>query len=669
VTPPPPPPHGDAGTSTGEQGKTDNMAARTQEYLRKAKEKAVADIREQLGKDTITYDAIRSFNTRDTRAHNIIGENVYTFSYAEGMVASGDGRMLSGGLKLAMRPKRIVTSSWNADWTCLGCGTHGKRQAFKTRGEAGPCGQNQAVILADQSVPAIWPAAGSEQCIKILRVENGALLDIADEFLVQLGNRRFPPGGIIMLFSYSHMSNVGLTAYIEDFFAAEKMIKDKLGRDTKVKPLPPMLMSGSCCVPSIRTLWELMGWTSSYFAGDEAYLEDSHNVARKILEETGSDAQTNIEVRRYRLPGKNGPQLWHSTIEEGKSIPSKIRRLTSGDEMKIATTIITELREKLALDLDPSPTFERGRGLQARPKRKVEYLVVGMSNASRLSNALAERGCDSALVHLKTWRIFDGTSEAMAKWIRDTIEETDPDTVVFQMWDASTFFAKAGDGSLNAPRRLQDGKLHMLGTVTVCSTDNQREQLSIIKPLLDAVGRRQAVFITPMPRFITAGCCSDKTHACQRDDPNYKSGIVHALEMQKRTAKDFLYSQGKRNFTILDPNMDMRGLRDNEIWGDDPIHPLPGVYGRIADGVIKLTGILAAKLAARKEEPKRRRTDSTDEVEQEHRRSRQDHAAPPAGRGGHRGRGWYDNRPARGQHANGGRITRGYGGPPYQRKY
>jgi hypothetical protein len=54
----------------------------------------------------------------------------------------------------------------------------------------------------------------------------------------------------------------------------------------------------------------------------------------------------------------------------------------------------------------------------------------------------------------------------------------------------------------------------------------------------------------------------------------------------------------------------MRGLRDDEIWGDDPVHPLPGVYGRIADGVIKMTGFLATKMAARKEEPKRRRTDS-----------------------------------------------------------
>jgi hypothetical protein len=173
-----------------------------------------------------------------------------------------------------------------------------------------------------------------------------------------------------MLFSYSHMSNVGLTAYVKDFFAAEKMLKEKLGRETKVKPLPPMLMSGSCCAPSIRTLWELMGWTSCYFAGDEAYLEDSHKIARSILEETGSEIQTSIEDRRYRLPGKNGLQLWHSTSEEGMGIPSKIRRLTSGDEMKLATAIITELREKLALDLDPSPTFESGRGLQARPKRR-----------------------------------------------------------------------------------------------------------------------------------------------------------------------------------------------------------------------------------------------------------------------------------------------------------
>jgi hypothetical protein len=103
----------------------------------------------------------------------------------------------------------------------------------------------------------------------------------------------------------------------------------------------------------------------------------------------------------------------------------------------------------------------------------------------------------------------------------------------------------------------------------------------------------------------------------------------------------------------------MRGLKDDEIWGDDPVHPLPEVYGRIADGVIKMTSFLVNKLAARNDEFKRRRADSMDTEELELRRNRQDHVDSSSSRGGSRDRGWGDYRPPRGHYGNRGRITRG----------
>jgi hypothetical protein len=107
-------------------------------------------------------------------------------------------RLLSEGLKLVMRNKRIITSSCHSNWQCISCGPHGRRPAFKTRGEAGPAGANQAVFLGDQNIPAILPASGNELCIKIIQIENGGLLDLADEFLTTLGNRRFSPRSVTL---------------------------------------------------------------------------------------------------------------------------------------------------------------------------------------------------------------------------------------------------------------------------------------------------------------------------------------------------------------------------------------------------------------------------------------------------------------------------------------
>jgi hypothetical protein len=214
------------------------------------------------------------------------------------------------------------------------------------------------VFLGDQNIPPSLPASGNELCIKIIRIENGGLLDLAEEFLSALGNRRFSPGSIILMFSFSHLRNVGLTAYIEDYLAAEKMLIEKLGKETRVAPLPPMLLTGSDDKNSLRLLAELMGWTAYYFYYEECFHEESHKTAASIIRESGSGSWPDWEERRYRLPDRNTDtktRIWCSKPDSDEGIPTKVRLLTSGIELLLITTIISELRQRLALDLDLSP--------------------------------------------------------------------------------------------------------------------------------------------------------------------------------------------------------------------------------------------------------------------------------------------------------------------------
>jgi hypothetical protein len=66
--------------------------------------------------------------------------------------------------------------------------------------------------------------------------------------------------------------------------------------------------------------------------------------------------------------------------------------------MLIITTMISEMSQRLALDLDPSPSIERGLGIQSMPKRKIEYLMVGSSNATRMKDILVQKGYETALI-------------------------------------------------------------------------------------------------------------------------------------------------------------------------------------------------------------------------------------------------------------------------------
>jgi hypothetical protein len=200
----------------------------------------------------------------------------------------------------------------------------------------------------------------------------------------------------------------------------------------------------------------------------------------------------------------------------------------------------------------------------------------------------------------------------MVKLIRSVIECQDPDVIVLQLLDSSIYFARAADGSRMATVKLEDGRWHMVGAVTICSQEMQFEHFAALKLVLDVIGKRHAIIISPMPRYIITSCCNDPGHCVGRGSPDNRSAMDAALDSLKKNLKDFLFNTGRRNIKILDPSVDFRGMTDREIWSqDDPIHPRPEAYSKIAEGVIKLKALANSK-TNKPDDYKRRRTDSFD---------------------------------------------------------
>jgi hypothetical protein len=152
-----------------------------------------------------------------------------------------------------------------------------------------------------------------------------------------------------------------------------------------------------------------------------------------------------------------------------------------------------------------------------------------------------------------------------------------------------------------------------------------------------------------MQRYVLSGCCTNPDHCSNRRWQGFKCEINNSLEFLRKNFKDFLFFDGKRNVKVLDPSMDIRGLEDKEAWTeDDPYHPQPAVYKKIADSVIHIIDGLSRD--PRGVEAKRRRTDSIDVEYRGSRGGRFDSGPeqfrgcrPPfirsSGRAGHGGRG------------------------------
>jgi hypothetical protein len=118
----------------------------------------------------------------------------------------------------------------------------------------------------------------------------------------------------------------------------------------------------------------------------------------------------------------------------------------------------------------------------------------------------------------------------------------------------------------------------------------------------------------------------------------YKTRMLQGLEDIRRNLKDFLFHKGRRNVKVVDPNLDIRGLSNAEIWSSDPVHPKEEVYKKIAEGLINV-------VATATESSKRTRSNSWGTGSEDRGRGRAPDSTRfyEAGRGG--GRGWERGRP------------------------
>ena len=75
----------------------------------------------------------------------------------------------------------------------------------------GPVGR-EVVILCDQAYPPATPSSSELGCIKYIRLEHGSIPDLCGSLLELLAGRELRPGSIVLIFSATHLAQVGLSA-------------------------------------------------------------------------------------------------------------------------------------------------------------------------------------------------------------------------------------------------------------------------------------------------------------------------------------------------------------------------------------------------------------------------------------------------------------------------
>jgi hypothetical protein len=150
------------GQAAGPQGNATGAMSASEKaklFLEKKREENVLEIRRRLGQDNMIYNAIQMNTKRGNVAADLLGGPKSTVENMRGLVDIGDGRILSGGLKIDIADKKVVSTSFDQEWRCIACNHPNNRPAFGVRGRATVIDTLHAVIIADQSVPAMLPVS------------------------------------------------------------------------------------------------------------------------------------------------------------------------------------------------------------------------------------------------------------------------------------------------------------------------------------------------------------------------------------------------------------------------------------------------------------------------------------------------------------------------------
>jgi uncharacterized membrane protein YgcG len=253
------------------------------------------------------------------------------------------------------------------------------------------------------------------------------------------------------------------------------------------------------------------------------------------------------------------------------------------------------------------------------------------------------------------WRALKNSVKDMASdlatEINAKLEEKKTDVVVLQLLDNNIYWALQEDILTISARLGPDQQYHMDGDLVVSSKSAQHSLFNTLRPIFETVNK-DFLIITPLSRYLTGGCCSDREHMPNRLREGFEQQLMADLKDIATNFKDFLFTSGYKNGKVDDPQISLRGLSKDKIWAADPVHPKDTAYNKIAEGVVKVATTLeeAGK--------KRRRTDSLDGTSNS---QRQPQSASAPGQSG---------RPARGGGGGGSGGGNGGGRPPgwYQRK-
>jgi hypothetical protein len=108
---------------------------------------------------------------------------------------------------------------------------------------------------------------GDGECLKILQIEDGTLVELVEAFLDLTKGFLVPAGSVVVLSSASHLARVGTAAYAADFVGVRGRLVGVMGGGIELVHGFPIFLSGTEDSALIRSIADIAHWLEGISTG------------------------------------------------------------------------------------------------------------------------------------------------------------------------------------------------------------------------------------------------------------------------------------------------------------------------------------------------------------------------------------------------------------------
>ena len=201
------------------------------------------------------------------------------------------------------------------------------------------------------------------------------------------------------------------------------------------------------------------------------------------------------------------------TLSSWVSLPASLPILPREDEARMVHLLLSGISSKFELRLDVNPGVDRSLSTPSEARSETVALILGGSNAAKLSASMAKSGFRTTTITSPGWAISNSSVSTILPSITEQCADLSSEVpAIFYMLDNSCFKNADVDGELSAIKKLEDGKYHVVGELVVTPEVSMGAVVSNIMKMVQACGNRRIYIITPLPRYLNASCCQDESH-------------------------------------------------------------------------------------------------------------------------------------------------------------